>query len=75
MKWPWANLWTSVMPARDKPLPPEHPPRRWHIRWGSRRWLIELGIAAFFLGLAVWLIVVIVRFFLGVEATVDKLGP
>jgi hypothetical protein len=75
MKRLWANLWAFLLPARDRPLPPDHPPHRWSISWGSSRFLIELGIAVFFLGLAVWLIIAIVRFFIGVGATMDRLGP
>jgi hypothetical protein len=48
----------------------EHP-----MKWGSSRFLIVLGICLFFLGLAVWIIIAVVRFFLGVNETMDKLGP
>ena len=45
------------------------------IKWGSSRFVIVLGICLFFLGLAVWIIIAVVRFFLGVNETMDKLGP
>jgi hypothetical protein len=63
------------MSAHDNRPAPDRPSHRWRLPWGASRVLIELGIAAFFVGLAVWLIVTIVRFFLGVGDTMDKLGP
>jgi hypothetical protein len=75
MKWQWPDFWGFLMPTGHKTPPPDQPPRRWSISWGSSRLVVELGIAAFFLGLAVWLIVAIVRFFVGVGETMDRLGP
>jgi hypothetical protein len=76
MKGLWPDFWRFLRPAKDKPPPPpDDRPRRWSISWGSSRFWIELGIALFFLGLAVWIIIAVVRFFLGVGEAMDKLGP